>query len=67
MPIEINELHIRSSVVQRARDDDAGERGGAPDEADADEAGDTLLAQREQLLAECRRMIRDALLQLRER
>lgn len=66
MPIEINELHIRSSVVQRAGDDDADERGGAPDAADADEA-DSLQAQREQLLAECRRMIRDALLQQRER
>ncbi|MDC8760333.1 DUF5908 family protein [Janthinobacterium fluminis] len=67
MAIEIQQLHIKSSVVQGA--------GGAaktrPADAaasDCSSAGDSCsAAQRELVLAECRRLIRTALGQLQER
>lgn len=62
MPIDIQNLHIKSSVVQRAEDDaPAPAAGPAP-------AGDEQAARlREQILAECKRLIRDALNQRQER
>ena len=63
MPIDIQNLHIKSSVVQRAADnDDAPATSQAP-------AGDDRAAadMREQILAECKRLIRDALYQRQER
>ncbi len=63
MPIDIQNLHIKSSVVQRAGDD------GAAPVADQAPPGDERdgAQLREQLLAECKRMIRDALNQRQER
>lgn len=63
MPIDIQNLHIKSSVVQRAEDDaPAAPAASAP-------AGDEQAAARlrEQILAECKRLIRDALNQRQER
>lgn len=63
MPIDIQNLHIKSSVVQRAGDDCAPSATGlAP--ADDERAVAEL---REQILAECKRMIRDTLNQRQER
>lgn len=63
MPIDIQNLHIKSSVVQRAEDDaPAPAAGPAPA---GDEQAAALL--REQILAECKRLIRDALNQRQER
>ena len=62
MPIDIQNLHIKSSVVQRTGEDAA-----APvaEPARGEQRAATQL--REQLLAECKRMIRDALSQRQER
>lgn len=62
MPIDIQNLHIKSSVVQRAGDDDAAPADGI---APADDERDAEL--RQQILAECKRLIRDALYQRQER
>ena len=62
MPIDIQNLHIKSSVVQRACDDGAAPADGL---APADDERDAEL--RQQILAECKRLIRDALYQRQER
>lgn len=63
MPIDIQHLHISSRVVQRAEDEAA-----APDAEPASPGDGRAAGQlREQVLAECKRMIRDALNQRQER
>lgn len=63
MPIDIQNLHIKSSVVQRAGDDSATPAAGLSP-ADDERAASEL---REHILAECKRMIRAALTQRQER
>lgn len=76
MPIEIKQLHIKSSVTQRAAAPAAtpaaaGTAAPAPagGAGCCDGGGDGAAAsgEREQTLAACRRMIRDAMRELRER
>ncbi|SEN77454.1 hypothetical protein SAMN05428959_10361 [Duganella sp. CF517] len=64
MPIDIQNLHIKSTVVQRAGGDEAAGAAGEPAQPVDERAAARL---REQLLAECKRMIRDALNQRQER
>jgi hypothetical protein len=57
MSIEIKQLHIKSSVVQRAKD-------GGDDDA---EPSEQQAAMKEELLAECKTLILDVLRELQER
>lgn len=63
MPIDIQNLHIKSTVLQGANDEHDAPATAAPAPDSAREAARL----REQLLAECKRMIRDALNERQER
>ncbi|MBE3024388.1 hypothetical protein GQ37_013945 [Janthinobacterium sp. BJB1] len=66
MPIDIQQLHIKSSVVQRAAEDaPQGAAQAIPGNSCCEES--SAATQREQILADCKRLIRAAISQLQER